>query len=156
MYWIESPLIVLIIFGTIYKLFDLFVRREERLLLIKKIEEVKNVNLSGLNLNIRSGGRFLALRCGMLALGVGLGLFVGHFFTIAFQGAWIHDGINRYMDYSDFSSVFQTSCVCFFGGLMLVISYVIERMTERKDSKKDTKTGTEARRTGTHCYVLLR
>ena len=47
------PLNMLIVFGTIYKLFDLFVRKQERLLVINKITEISKVDLR--NIDIRMG-----------------------------------------------------------------------------------------------------
>lgn len=76
--WIMIPLNVLIVFGTIYKVFELFARKEERKMLINKIDEIKNVDLSKVNLNISSAkdNKYLSLRAGMLILGVGLGAFL--------------------------------------------------------------------------------
>lgn len=148
MNWIVSPLVVLIIFSTVYKVFELFVRRGERLKILDKIEEIKDVNLSGLNLNLpsfntRIRNKFLSLRCGLLGLGIGLGLFIGKLTTLALQASWINtDGGERVT--RDLNSVLQTSCVCLFGGLALVISYFIERNTERKDKENVQETNTEA------------
>ncbi|MDE5901239.1 MAG: hypothetical protein K2H33_07790 [Muribaculaceae bacterium] len=82
--------IVAIIFGAIYKVIELLVRRKERLRLIDKITELPPElvadKLSGLN-GIQSlfdrdavtdGGssRFISLRWGCLICGVGLGMLI--------------------------------------------------------------------------------
>ena len=38
--WIMIPLNVLIVFGTIYKVFELFARKEERKMLINKTDGI--------------------------------------------------------------------------------------------------------------------
>ena len=46
--WIMIPLNCLIVFGTIYKVVELFVRKRERLMLISKLTEISNVDFKGL------------------------------------------------------------------------------------------------------------
>ena len=70
--WIMIPLNCLIVFGTIYKVVELFVRKREWLMLISKLTEISNVDFKGINL-YSSGNKFTALRIGWLMFGVGLG-----------------------------------------------------------------------------------
>ena len=75
--WITAPLIMAIIFGTIYKLAELFVRKRERLLLINKLTEISNVDFRGISL-YSSGNKFTALRIGVALLGlVAIVIFCG-------------------------------------------------------------------------------
>jgi hypothetical protein len=74
--WIMIPLNCLIVFGTIYKVVELFVRKRERLMLISKLTEISNVDFKGINL-YSSGNKFTALRIGWLMFGVGLGFLAG-------------------------------------------------------------------------------
>lgn len=67
-----------IIFTTVYKVFDLFVRRRERQAIIDKIPAEKigeNMPMPWLKSEQPSSGKFTALKWGALALGLGLGLF---------------------------------------------------------------------------------
>lgn len=73
-----SPVFVTaIVFVTIYKIFDLFVRRQERLAIIDKISpENANVDFSKLAVAPAApDNRFASLKWGALALGLGLGMF---------------------------------------------------------------------------------
>lgn len=76
---------VAIVFGVIYKLFELYVRRQERIMLIEKLssgwrpEEFKGNLLP----QFSSSGNW-ALRGGCLMLGLGLGLLVGFILTLMF------------------------------------------------------------------------
>ena len=134
MEWIMIPVNVLIVFGTIYKLFELFVRKDERKMIIDKIEDIKGVDLSGTNLNMGSGqgNRFLPLRMGLLALGVGLGCGASIVsFMVAFPR--IDTGIAPHY----VREMLSGACICFFGGLALVISYIIEHNARRKENGND-------------------
>ena len=70
---------------TIYKLFELFVRRKERNTFIEKLSEIPVQNLSGfsgrlpLPYGVGTSWNFVALRIGLLLLGIGVGLLVGYF-----------------------------------------------------------------------------
>ena len=125
--WIMIPLNVLIVFGTIYKVFELFARKEERKMLINKIDEIKNVDLSKVNLNISSAkdNKYLSLRAGMLILGVGLGAFLG-IICVMIALPMIEQCANIMPTYYA-REMLSASCVCLFGGLGLVIAYIIEQ-----------------------------
>ena len=133
-------LIVLIIFGTIYKIFELFVCRQERLRLIEKIAEVGTVDLSNLlsGLRLPTGKprqSFSPLRWGLLALGVGLGTLVGFFIVgEATNMNYVHGetGYNW-----EIPSVVYSSCICLFGGVALVVSYLIERKESKSNDSND-------------------
>ena len=129
------PLNMLIVFGTIYKLFDLFVRKEERLLVINKITEISKVDLR--NIDIRMGSKSnWAIRIGALMIGVGLGLFIGFFFNGMFtSGDYWRGDVSR--GYWDLAELVYGSCVCFFGGIGLLIAYAVERSNQKKDKEED-------------------
>ena len=48
--WIMIPLNCAIVFGCIYKVVELFVHKRERLMLISKITELKNIDFKGISL----------------------------------------------------------------------------------------------------------
>lgn len=129
--WISVPTTVLIIFGTIYKVFELFVRKEERKMIINKIEDIKGVDLSGTNLNMENGqnNKFLPLRIGMLILGVGLGCFTAILAMTVIMPR-INDQISTYYT----KQMLSGACICFFGGLALVLSYIIEHKTRCREN----------------------
>ena len=85
--FITIPLVVGTITLGIYKLFELFVCRKERIAMIEKLADRVNTgeinsNLS-LNLNYsRSRFTFGSLKSGLLMLGIGLGLLVAFFICI--------------------------------------------------------------------------
>ena len=129
------PLNMLIVFGTIYKLFDLFVRKEERLLVINKITEISKVDLRNIDIRMGSMSNW-AIRIGALMIGVGFGLFIGFFLIGIFtNGAyWRGDESRRYWDLAE---LVYGSCVCFFGGIGLLIAYAVERSNQKKDKEED-------------------
>ena len=132
--WIMIPANLLIIFGVIYKVFELFVRKDERKMIINKIEDIKGVDLSGTNLNMGNGlsNKFLPLRIGMLVLGVGLG-FGASIVSIMIAMPRIETELSPLY----VREMLSGACICFFGGLALVISYIIEHNARRKENSND-------------------
>ena len=129
--FISVPLVVGMITLGIYKLFELLVCRRERLNIIEKIDPgalvdyLKNVRL-GLPLNSpasnsRSGFSSWALRLGCLLAGLGLGLLVAY---------WTVDVSME--NYYAQTAVYGGSVLC-FGGLGLVVAFVVERLIDRKE-----------------------
>lgn len=133
--FIIAPAVVGIIAYTIYKLFQLFVCRKERMmwiqLMIQKIGEKKmeskeeeniEVNLPSLSMN-SSGGGFPALRWGCLCAGLGLGIafafFISHWMN--FVGA---TSVYGYEFESYYAPIYGASTLL-FGGIGLIISYII-------------------------------
>jgi len=136
--WIMIPLNCLIVFGTIYKVVELFVRKRERLTLISKLTEISNVDFKGIKL-YNSGNKFTALRFAWLLMGVGLGFFVGFFLNLIIaQGDAANLCDYRFIDH--ISGIIYVSCISFFGGLGLLISYYSERRAEQAEDKKNDDT----------------
>jgi len=136
MNFFEGPLIVGIICYFTYMLFELFVRRGERMKLLDLFE--KNLfptesSLPKIEFNAFiprfNKKTFTSLRVGCLLVGLGFGLFVGLLICIM-----IHEGLNTQDHWrrSEFFSVAYGSCVLFFGGLGLLIAYVIESVSKKK------------------------
>ena len=104
--FITIPLVVGIICAGIYGLFELFVRKKERLAIIEKISN--NLDASAfegkLGLpNYMSRVSFSALKVGCLLAGIGLGLMIG-------------------------------ASVLLFGGIGLIVAFIIE-LKLNKDKK---------------------
>lgn len=124
---------VAIVFGVIYKLFELYVRRQERIMLIEKLssgwrpEEFKGNLLP----QFSSSGNW-ALRGGCLMLGLGLGLLVGFILTLMFFESYIvSDEWSGKIQNS--ISVIYGSCLLLGGGLGLIVAYLVEMNRLRKE-----------------------
>lgn len=127
---ITQVAVVAIIFGSIYKVIELFVRRRERIMLIDKInpEDINRVDFNKL-MNGFSGAnsRFVALRWGLFAIGLGLGFMVSTIVNslspVIFETWAMRQSVN-------------VGCILVFGGLGLVAAFFIE-MKIRKSQHKN-------------------
>lgn len=132
--WIMIPLNCLIVFGAIYKVVELFVRKRERLMLISKLTEISNVDFKGIKL-YSSGNKFTALRVGWLMLGVGLGFLVGFFFNfVVAEGKY--DRLTEWQYIDKVAGIIYVACICIFGGIGLLISYCTERKAEKSETQQ--------------------
>ena len=137
MEWIMIPLNCAIVFGCIYKVVELFVHRQERLLLISKIAELTNVDFKGISL-YSSGNKYTALRIGWLLLGVGCGFLLGFCINmLATYGDYSfradENFMFRYREYV--GGIVYVACVCICGGIGLLMSYRAERKAEQTKEK---------------------
>lgn len=144
MNWLVAPLCTFIVFWFVYLVFELFVRRDERKMLIEKMvpSEESDVSkflpprISRFDLGIfQKVHRNYGLRIGLLMIGIGVGLLSG-FLLDSFSSAYPG---NR--DWQT-PSIIYTACVCLCGGVAFVIAYVLERkheMLDRKNMLEDMK-----------------
>ena len=134
--WITAPLVCAIIFGCIYKVVELFVRKRERLMLINKITEISNTDFKGINL-YNSGNKFTALRVGWLMLGVGCGFLFGFLINMmATYGQYASDFDNVWRYHRVVGGIVYVACICICGGIGLLLSYRAERKAEHPEEKK--------------------
>ena len=134
--WIMAPLICAIVFGCIYKVIELFVRKRERLMLINKLTEISNVDFKGINL-YSSGNKYTALRIGWLLLGVGCGFLLGFLINLmATQGQYAYDVDGVWSYQIHVAGIVYVACVCICGGIGLLLSYRAERQNEHPEEKK--------------------
>lgn len=139
--FILVPLVVGIITLGIYKLFELFVCRRERITMIEKLGDKINAGdiSSNFSFNVnysRSRFTFGSLKGGLLMIGIGLGLLVAFFiccaafpnYTIGKEGAW---NVERQ------ASLVYGACVLFFGGAGLLSAFLIEMNIHRKEKDKE-------------------
>lgn len=137
MEFIIAPLIVWICVSGLYGLFELFVRRKERMMIIEKLSEKDDLSC----LMDKFGGKigipnylrvsFSSLKIGCLLAGLGLGLLVGVIFSMVLSsnGYDMHDHrINEI-----YGAAYAAS-VLLFGGLGLLVSFMIENKIQ-KNSK---------------------
>ena len=133
--FITAPLVVGFICLGIYALFELFVRRKERLLIIEKISERMDIADLGKRLSLPSYGlprfSFSSLKTGCLLMGIGLGILVG-FFCNLIVAANSHslDFRNEYEAISLANAIANS-----FGGLGLIVAFVIETNMKKKEDK---------------------
>jgi len=132
--FISIPLVVGIITLGIYKLFDLFVRKKERLAIIEKIGEKFDSsmieNKFSFPLKFESNGTFGTLKIGCFLLGVGLGLLVGYLIC---YNTLVGFNTGNY-ETRETAGVIYGACLLLFGGIGLLIAFLIE-MKYRKDKK---------------------
>ncbi|MCM0344000.1 hypothetical protein J8K86_19695 [Bacteroides fragilis] len=133
--FITVPLVVGIITLGIYKLFELFACRRERITLIEKLGEKMSEGNLELNGKIclpdynRSQLSFGTLKGGCLLLGVGLGLLTGFIISyISYVSISPYDFGRFDRGYTrEMTGVIYGSCTLLFGGAGLVTSFLIER-----------------------------
>lgn len=119
-------LVCAIIFGSIYKIIELFVRRREREMLIDKITEVSSAKLDqsiiqGLS-GVSSTDSYPALKWGALAIGVGIGFFLGVICNIV---------LADYIDTWRIEGAVYGSLIALFGGIGLIVAFYAELRLRR-------------------------
>lgn len=122
---------VAIIFGVVYKLFELFVGKKERMMLIEKLssDELMKGGVKRPDLNLFTF-TFSSLRFGCLMLGLGLGLLGGFFISLGTSNAY-----PDYMDAYQIASLIYGACVLLGGGIGLLVSFLIEWKISRKNQE---------------------
>ena len=115
----------------VYKLFELYAKRKERILMIEKLAslaELKEDDENRLKIRIPlvidgdSGFGFWPLRISLLLIGIGAGCLVAFFIRINYSNmSW------------DLISLANTASILFFGGIGLLAAYFIE---QRKRAQK--------------------
>lgn len=123
----------IIIYGT-YKLFELFVRRRERLALIEKLGDSSSVNLQECKLYLpqSDSSLFTALKLGSLFSGMGIGILIGFFICNSFIEGYA-TGNNLTWNIQKQSDIVYGSCMLLFGGLGLLVAFVFELLYTRKN-----------------------
>ncbi|MDD2612485.1 MAG: hypothetical protein PHR38_06840 [Bacteroidales bacterium] len=135
--FIMVPLVVGIITLGIYKLFELFARKKERLAMIEKIGDKFDASMVEGKFTFPAKtcqkSNYGTMKIACLLLGVGLGLMVGFFIVLNTIG--LHYPDESRFDYREFESVIYGSSVLLFGGLGLLIAFLIEMKSCKKSEK---------------------
>ncbi len=141
--FLTAPLVVGIICTGIYGLFELFVRRNERMAIIEKMGDKLDASAFEGKLGFPSYMKrfsFSSLKAGCLLTGIGLGLLIG--FIINTSLAYSFSGGN-YNDWnhwlrSEVAGTAYGASVLFFGGLGLIIAFIIElKLSKNRDGSKE-------------------
>ena len=130
---LESVLVPAVVFYFIFKIFELYVRRGERLRLIEKLDSLpspeRNADLTQLTSSFSTrDNQGLGIKVGFTMVGMGIGLLLAFFLTFVFQCAIEN------LDGWSFGHTFETLsgiCLLIFGGLGLLIPSIIMRKGKR-------------------------
>jgi hypothetical protein len=135
--FITMPLVTGVVIAGIYGLFELFVRRKERLAIIEKIGEKLEASSFDGKLNLPSYMpkiTFSALKIGSLMAGIGLGLLVGFIINVSFSNAGMYSS-EEWHHQNGFMEVAYGASVLLFGGIGLLIAFIIElNIAKKKNS----------------------
>ena len=125
--FIMVPAVVGIITLGIYKLFELFVRKKERLIIIDKIGDKLTPDILNGKIDFSTNiPKFSssALKFGCLFMGLGIGILV------AFA---VHYNFADFVESAYYlRSAVYGSCVLLFGGLGLLIAFIVELKVSKK------------------------
>ena len=135
--FILVPLVVGIITLGIYKLFELFVCKKERIIMIEKLGDKLSMGdiSSKLSFNVnysRSRFTFSSLKGGCLMIGIGLGLLIAFFICCAAFPNY-STGRDAAWNVSQQASLVYGACVLFFGGIGLLSAFLIEMNIHKKE-----------------------
>ena len=132
--FITVPLTTGIVFFTFYKVIELFARRKERMAIIEKIGEKLSYSplIEGLDLPNYGGIHisFSALKTGCLLIGIGLGMLIGLTLHLLIVEMHISD---FFIGKSSLISITYGAPVLLFGGLGLIIAFIIEMKIQKKE-----------------------
>ncbi|MCF2658495.1 hypothetical protein JQM83_04750 [Parabacteroides distasonis] len=134
MEFISIPLVVGIICASLYGLFELILRRKERLAIIEKIDgKIDASSFEGrLGLPSYKGSKitFSALKLGSLLAGIGLGLLIAFFIHIGFKMSPVYYQGDYFV--REMVSVLYGSLVLLGGGAGLIVAFIIELKMGKK------------------------
>lgn len=131
--FISIPLVVGIICAGIYGLFELFVRKTERLAIIEKIGDKIDASAFEGKLGLPNYMRhfsFSSLKAGCLLAGIGLGLLVGFIINTCMAANSVSYGDDRFN--RELAGTAYGASVLLFGGIGLIIAFVIELKLGKK------------------------
>ena len=124
--FISIPVTVAVVFYGTYKLFELFVKRRERLLLIEKLADNPLLNIEEkqtISLDVESRNLFGGLKIACLFVGVGLGLLVGIFIHICWNTEII---VLKGSYIQEIAGIIYGASVFIFGGLGMLLAFFLE------------------------------
>lgn len=130
------PLGIMTIIGaTMYALFELYARRKERVMMIEKMNFPNEGNIMPPNytpFNLGTGGKFTALKIGLLLMGVGFGLMLAYCMINGVLPESLEES-SRDRRY-DREMIYGASTL-FFGGVGMLTAFIIEYKITRRSEK---------------------
>ena len=132
--FIMVPVVCGIFMLGFYKLFELFVCKKERLLIIEKMGEKFTPEMLGNKINLSSVGNasFSALKFGCLFVGLGLGLLVAYLICRTTIDDYVVRNADWNWEVKQTISVIYGACVLLFGGVGLLASFLVELKISKK------------------------
>ena len=132
--FIMVPVVCGIFVLGFYKLFELFVCKKERLLIIEKMGEKFTPEMLGNKINLSSVGNasFSALKFGCLFVGLGLGLLVAYLICRTTIDDYVVRNADWNWEVKQTISVIYGACVLLFGGAGLLSSFLVELKISKK------------------------
>jgi len=116
----------------IYRLFELYARRKERIMMLEKLaENAKPIDLD-MNfpfLKANTPPSFWVLKISLLLIGIGLGSIIAFVIQYAVMGELlikVHENWEVRNNLQGFRQMIYFACIAIFGGLGLLIAYLIE------------------------------
>lgn len=139
MEFISIPVVVGIITLGIYKLFELFARRKERLMIIEKLGDKLDPSMietkHSFPIKLEGMQRFGTLKIACLLLGIGLGLLIGYFICLNTVVGFNYENISYNANQA--VGVIYGASVLLFGGLGLLIAFLVEmKYIKNKNSEE--------------------
>ncbi|TWV10490.1 hypothetical protein FQ707_12825 [Bacteroidaceae bacterium HV4-6-C5C] len=133
MEFIMVPAIMAIVTLGVYKLFELFVCKKERLTIIEKMGDKFSPDMLERKMNFSSIGNFSfsALKIGCLLVGMGLGLLVGYLICTTTVVGYSNYSIEEWR-YRETISLIYGACVLLFGGIGLITAFIVELKYNKK------------------------
>ncbi|WP_455659574.1 DUF6249 domain-containing protein [Phocaeicola faecalis] len=131
--FIMVPAILAIITLGIYKLFELFVCKKERLTIIEKMGEKFTPDMleHKINFSSISNFSFSALKLGCLFTGMGLGLLLGYVICASTIPGYITGDKLTYYQRS-ISELIYGASVLLLGGVGLLVAFIVELNMNKK------------------------
>ena len=132
--FIMVPVVCGIFVLGFYKLFELFVCKKERLLIIEKMGEKFTPEMLGnkINLSLVGNVSFSALKFGCLFVGLGLGLLVAYLICRTTIDDYVVRNADWNWEVKQTISVIYGACVLLFGGVGLLASFLVELKISKK------------------------
>lgn len=128
--FIMVPVVVGIVCAGIYGLFELFVRKKERLAIIEKIGDKLEPSAFDVKIGLprfASNFSFSSLKVGCLLAGIGLGLLVGFVIT----AAWTDFNMDNWRHRELIGTAYGAS-VLLFGGIGLLVAFLVEMKLSKR------------------------
>ena len=139
MEYLATVFIVGFIVLGIYKVFELFVRKSERITLIEKLPALLSADEVGKVIKfpeisfVKQGYQSWALRFALLFAGVGLGCLVAFFVQFGLLNfAELREGMLNDHEIMHMRFILYFSFITFCGSLGLFIAYLIEKSQSKK------------------------